>query len=102
LPPNLLKINCHNNQLNKLPGLPTKLTCLNCQNNQLLEIPNSLGQCSNLQTLYCSHNQLTKLPDSFGRCTSAKLQILSCENNKFAPPLTQDTYNFKKSIIFLY
>ena len=47
--------------------IPIETTILNCQG-KLTELPDTIGNCINLQTLYCSNNQLTKLPESIGNC----------------------------------
>ena len=39
--------------------LAKDIKMLNCENNKLILLPNSLGNCTNLEILYCYYNNFT-------------------------------------------
>ncbi len=79
---NLAYLECQNNQLDSLPGLPINLLQLECQNNKIKQLP---PLPSTLRYLNCSHDSLiglTALPATLG--------LLACEYNAITsiPPLS--------------
>lgn len=81
LPPNLVKLYCYLNQLSSLPALPPNLLVLYCTDNFLTSLPSFP---STLSGLYCSSNQLTVLP-----VLPNSLKYLLCDDNQLTslPPL---------------
>ena len=68
--------------------IPVETTILKCQcKGQLTELPNTLGNCINLQELYCQWNKLTKLPDTIGNCINLK-KLICCFNQLTSLPNT--------------
>ncbi|MEN6389946.1 MAG: S-layer homology domain-containing protein, partial [Syntrophomonas sp.] len=74
LPASLQELRCYQNQLGSLPDpLPASLLRLNCSGNQLTGLP---VLPAGLLLLYCSNNAITGLP-----VLPANLQSLDCHNN---------------------
>jgi Leucine-rich repeat (LRR) protein len=75
LPPNLIKLDCSNNQITTLPdNLSNNLILLNCSRNYLSNLPELPH---NLKTLKCGNNELTTLPT-----LPPNLVELNCNNNE--------------------
>ena len=79
--PELLKLDCTDNQLVSLEGIECcfpKLRKLDCSNNQLVSLK-GIECCSQLRDLYCSGNQLVSL-EGIEECP--QLRVLFCGNNQ--------------------
>jgi hypothetical protein len=76
----VIKLNCFNKQLTKLPDLSSlvNLEELDCSYNKLTELPD-LSSLVNLTRLSCSNNQLTELPDL---SSLVNLKYLYCSSNQ--------------------
>jgi Leucine-rich repeat (LRR) protein len=46
-----------------------RVTGLNFGGNRLTQLPDTLGNCSQLESLNCCDNQLTFIPESIGNCS---------------------------------
>jgi len=62
LPECLLILNCYNNKIKQIHGLPKYLKEFHCKNNQLKILPESLPHL--LEKINISNNQLTKFPET--------------------------------------
>jgi Leucine-rich repeat (LRR) protein len=56
------------------------VTVLNLSTTQLQSIPDTIGNCTQLQQLYLGGNQLRSIPDTIGNCT--QLNTLSLDRNQ--------------------
>ncbi|QTH07728.1 leucine-rich repeat domain-containing protein, partial [Vibrio fluvialis] len=75
------------NQIVDVPAesLPAKLRELILTDNCIQALPESIGQCSDLQKLILAGNQLTNLPDSLARYHRLELARIAANQLK-APP----------------
>ena len=99
--PNLVILDCRNNELTNLPNLPPTLRILYCEQNEIIELPNLLEQTPNLQELNCADNELTQLPD-----LPSTLRILDCADNELTqlpdlPQTLEYLFCFDNSILNL-
>ena len=89
--PNLIKLDCSENQLTKLDlSSCVNLQGLHCSKNQFATL--DLSSCVNLQKLYCSKNQFATLDLS----SCVNLQILSCDNNQLTTLNLSSCVNLQK------
>ena len=64
----------------------TKLRWIILTNNCITEIPDTIGNCSQLQKFMLSGNRLTSLPTTISKCTELELIRLAC-NQLSEPPM---------------
>jgi hypothetical protein len=85
--PSLEMIGFKANQIKSLPeaSLPKTLRWLTLTDNQITTLPESIGQCSQLEKLLLAGNQLTKLPDSFSQLSNLQLLRISANLFDFFP-----------------
>lgn len=79
----VLVLDFSDSNLKRLPqtiGQCINLEALYCHGNELEELPESLGNCIHLKELICAENKLTRLPQSLGNCIH--LKELVCVDNK--------------------
>lgn len=68
----------------------SSLKKLNVSHNQLQDLPNTLGDCGDLEFLDVSHNLLTEFPQAFGKLE--RLKILNSSHNKLTKLFTGDVH----------
>lgn len=74
--PQLVKVDLHNNSLQRFPSSIcnlSNLATLDLSSNSLARLPDNIGELQQLQDLNLAHNRLTELPASIGRLTSLRL-----------------------------
>jgi hypothetical protein len=81
--PNLSMVGFKSNQIEHVPDIafPEELRWLILTDNRIETLPDSLGQCTQMQKLMLSGNRLRNLPKSFARF--ANLELLRIAANQF-------------------
>lgn len=80
----LTMVGFKSNQIVDVPAesLPARLRWLILTDNCIQALPESIGQCSDLQKLMLAGNQLTNLPDSLARCHRLELARIAANQLK--------------------
>ncbi|ELI1839407.1 serine/threonine-protein kinase [Vibrio fluvialis] len=83
----LTMVGFKSNQIVDVPAesLPARLRWLILTDNCIQALPESIGQCSDLQKLMLAGNQLTNLPDSLARCHRLELARIAANQLKALP-----------------
>jgi len=85
--PNLTMIGFKSNQIVSVPhrSIPTTTQWLILTNNKIQTLPDSLGNCKNLQKVALAGNQLTELPETMKKCINLELLRISANKLQSLP-----------------